>query len=220
MLQLVIGNKNYSSWSMRPWVLLKHFEIEFKETRIPLFEEGYQEELAKYSPTLRVPVLIDGELCVWDSMAIAEYINEKYLDNCALPRKMEQRALCRAYCAEMHSGFLAIRNELPMNIRATRKISLSDEVQSEITRIDALWCDARKLYSATGDYLFGEFSLADCMYAPVAMRFHTYGICLGEISSTYLETLMRSSAISQWCEEAKNEAEISQLFEIGVDISA
>jgi glutathione S-transferase len=190
MLHLVIGNKNYSSWSMRPWVLLKHFEIEFKETRIPLFVEGYQEELAKYSPTLRVPVLIDGDTRVWDSMAIAEYVNEKYLGNNALPEKMEQRALCRAYCAEMHSGFLAIRNELPMNIRAKREISLSVEVIAEVKRIETLWCDTRNQYSAAGDYLFGKFTLADCMYAPVAMRFHTYGISLSETSSAYVETLL------------------------------
>ncbi|NKB32946.1 MAG: glutathione S-transferase [Pseudomonadales bacterium] len=203
---------------MRPWILLRNFELDFEEIRVPLFVDGYQEELAKYSPTLRVPVLLDDELKVWDSLAIMEYVNEKFLSGSALPENIKTKALCRSYCAEMHSGFFALRNELPMNIKAKRKLDFSNDVIDECKRIDSLWANARKQYSADGEYLFGQFSLADCMFAPVAMRFVTYGVALTDSSQAYLESLLSNAAIKQWCSEAKNEAEIIEIAEIGQEI--
>lgn len=207
-MQLIIGNKNYSSWSMRPWVLLKHFDIPFEEVRVPLFVEGFQQELAKYSPTLKVPVLIDGDSTIWDSLAIVEYLSEKYLRGRALPEDLQQRAECRSYCSEMHAGFAAIRTQLPMNCRARRRLELTSEVLHECQRVDQLWSDARKKYQSTGDYLFGEYSLADCMYAPMVMRFRTYGVKLSATSQAYVEFALKNSALVQWLDEALQEVEI------------
>ncbi len=217
-MKLVIGNKNYSSWSMRAWVLLRHFEVAFEEIRIPLFIDGYQDELRNYSPTLRVPVLIDGDNTVWDSLAICEYVSEKYLDGRALPENVERRARCRSYCCEMHSGFMSIRNQLPMNCRAKRQLEVSVEAKSEIKRIDALFSDARQLAADNGDYLFGPFSIADCMFAPVAMRFSTYAVELSELSQKYIDTLLNNYAVKQWREQAMQESEILPDFEFGDDL--
>ena len=218
-MQLVIGNKNYSSWSMRPWVLLRHFELSFEEIRVPLFVEGFEQELARYSPTLRVPVLIDGDTTVWDSLAIMEYVSEKFLAGRGLPEDIQQRALCRSYCSEMHSGFAAIRSQLPMNCRASRRLELTPEVSSECQRIDRLWSEARDRHHAAGDYLFGEFSLADCMYAPIAMRFQTYGVKLSAVSQAYLELLLENSAVAQWRAEAEQEEEVVSMHEVGEELT-
>ena len=214
-MQLVIGNKNYSSWSMRPWLLLKHFGLDFHEVGIALFTPGYREELARYSPTLRVPVLKDDSLTVWDSLAICEYVAEKYLAGRAYPRDIEDRALCRSYCNEMHSGFLAIRGEMPMNCRARKSLQLSEVARAECERIDRLFAEARQRYSSRGEYLFGDFSIADCMYAPIAMRFKTYGVELSEISQDYLKTLLQNPALRAWVDAAENETQILQDFEVG-----
>lgn len=218
-MQLVIGNKNYSSWSLRPWLLLKHFDVPFEEISIALFTEGYQQELAQYSPTLRVPVLIDGESTIWDSLAICEYVSEKYLKASALPQNIEERALCRAYCSEMHSGFMAIRSEMPMNCRARKKLAISAAAASECNRVDQLFSDARAQFSGRGDYLFGEFSLADCMFAPIVMRFTTYGIDLSESSQKYVRTMLQNPALAAWLKDAQNESQILTDFEMGDEIT-
>lgn len=218
-MQLVIGNKNYSSWSLRPWLLLKHFDIPFEEIAIALFTEGYQQQLAQYSPTLRVPVLKDGDSTVWDSLAICEYVSEKYLQGTALPTNIEDRALCRAYCSEMHSGFMAIRSEMPMNCRARKSLQITEQAEVDCRRIDRLFSDARAQFSQRGDYLFGEFSLADCMFAPIVMRFATYGIELSESSQEYVRTMLQNAALSVWVEDAQNESQILTDFELGEEIS-
>jgi glutathione S-transferase len=218
-VQLVIGNKNYSSWSMRPWVLLRHFAIAFDEIRVPLFVEGYEKELAKYSPTLKVPVLLDGDSRIWDSLAIGETVSEKYLAGIALPEDLRARAECRSYCCEMHAGFMAIRSQLPMNCRARRKLAFTPEVLMECQRVDQLWAEARKQYRSAGDYLFGEFSLADCMYAPMAMRFQTYGVKLSDASQAYLQFLLKNPAVAQWQAEAEQELEVlSAAYEVGEEL--
>ena len=155
-MKLVIGNKNYSSWSLRAWLLLHHFEIAFEEVRIPLFTEGYIDELRKYSPTLKVPVLIDDGNTIWDSLAICEYISEKYLAGGGLPEKLYDRAICRSYCAEMHSGFTEIRTQMPMNCRARRKIEFSSALSAECHRVDSLWAQARGLAESSGEFLTGK----------------------------------------------------------------
>lgn len=218
-MQLVIGNKNYSSWSLRPWLLLKHFDVPFEEIKIALFTEGYQQELAPYSPTLRVPVLKDDQTTIWDSLAICEYVSEKYLQGSALPKHIEERALCRAYCSEMHSGFMAIRSEMPMNCRARKRLKISAAAAAECSRVDQLFCDARAQFSSRGDYLFGEFSLADCMFAPIVMRFTTYGIDLSESSQKYVRTMLQNSALLAWVEDAQNEPQILPDFEMGEEIT-
>ncbi len=215
MLKLVIGNKNYSSWSMRPWVLLSHFNIAFDEVRVPLFSDDYQEKLAEFSPTLKVPVLIDGNTTIWDSLAICEYVSEKYLSGAPLPATAKERAICRAYCAEMHAGFFAIRNQLPMNCRARKKLSLNSELDAEIARILGLWDEAREKYQDQGPYLFGDFSIADAFYAPVVMRFLTYGVSLSPLSQEYVANMVQNEAVQAWVQGAKSETEVLPDFELG-----
>lgn len=219
-MQLVIGNKNYSTWSMRPWVLLRHFDIDFDEIRIPLFVPGYQEALTHYSPTLRVPVLIDAGLTIWDSLAICEYVSEKYLEGAAYPQAIAERARCRSVCSEMHSGFSVIRSQLPMNIRAHRKIEFSPEVVAECRRVEHIWTEARTRCDGKGNYLFGDFTIADCMYAPMALRFVTYGVKLTPVAQAYVESLLANSAVQAWCAEARLESETISVSEKGEAVVA
>lgn len=218
-MQLVIGNKNYSSWSLRPWLVLKHYGVPFEEVGIALFTTGYKEELAKYSPTLRVPVLIDGATTIWDSLAICEYVTEKYLERKAYPLDIEERGLCRSYCSEMHSGFMSIRSEMPMNCRARKHLQISTAARQECERVDQLFSEARAQFGQRGLYLFGDFSIADCMFAPIAMRFATYGIELSATSQKYMENLLQNPALLSWVSDARNDGQILPDFELGKDIS-
>lgn len=219
MLKLVIGNKNYSSWSMRPWVLLRHFKVDFEEIRIPLFTETYRQELAEYSPTLRVPVLIDGDVTIWDSMAICEYISDRYLDMPALPEDPVRRGLCRAYCAEMHGGFFALRQQMPMNCRSRRRIAIDEELRSEIARIESLWTEALQANRDAGPYLFGDFSMADAFFAPVVMRFRTYGVELPQICSDYMSTVVQNRAVYSWVTAACEESESLPDYHLGEELT-
>ncbi len=218
-MQLIIGTKNYSSWSLRPWLLLQHYAIPFEEIKIALFTEGFKDELAKYSPTLRVPVLKDGETTIWDSLAICEFVSDKYLQGRALPKSVEDRGLCRAYCSEMHSGFFAIRNEMPMNCRALRRLELSDEAVAECKRVDQLFSEARAQFAAQGEYLFGKFSIADCMFAPVVTRFHSYGVALSEAGQEYMHFMLKNPALASWLEQAKQETQILADYELGTPLT-
>lgn len=214
-MQLVIGNKNYSSWSMRPWLLLRHHNIAFDEIRVALFTDGYQQVLARYSPSLRVPVLIDAGLTVWDSLAICEYVSERHLAGTGYPADMLERARCRSCCSEMHAGFMAIRSQLPMNCRARRRLPFSAEVLAEVRRVDQIWTELRNAYGDRGDFLFGAFSIADCMYAPMAMRFHTYGVPLSAPAAEYLATLLAHPAVQEWRAAASIESEVLPGYELG-----
>ncbi len=216
-MKLVIGNKNYSTWSLRPWLLLKHFDVAFDEVQESLKAEGLSERLAVHSPSKRVPVLIDSDLHIWDSLAICEYVSEQYLDGGGWPADAAQRARARAISAEMHAGFNALRSELPMNLRARRKVTLSDAAQRDIARIDELW--SSQLNDVGGPYLFGDFSIADCMYAPVALRFPTYGIELGEQATAYQQTLIENPSVREWVAAGLKETEIVEEDETGEDIS-
>ena len=200
---------------MRPWILLRHFKLDFEEVRIPLFVDAYQDRLREYSPTLKVPVLLDNDVCIWDSLAILEYLSEKYLDGRGFPESQERRGVCRSYCSEMHSGFVAIRTALPMNCRASRSTEISEEVKLECQRIDSLWSQAIADSAGFGDYLFGDFSLADCMFAPIVMRFTTYGIELSKFSQEYMSTMLQNTALSVWIGDAMNESQILADFELG-----
>ena len=216
-MKLVIGNKNYSSWSLRPWLLLSAFNVEFEEIQESLLQEGIKERFGKYSPSCKVPVLIDGELSVWDSLAICEYVSEKYLNGRGWPEDIERRAEARAICAEMHSGFMALRNEMPMNCRATRKLELSAAAKADNSRIDSIWSHYTEQNAHIGPWLFGEFSIADCFFAPVAFRFATYGVSLSVSAQTYSSLLLNHKSVAEWKEAGQAEIEIIARDEAGVE---
>lgn len=208
MNKLIIGNKNYSSWSLRPWILMKEMGISFEEVRIPLFQAGYKSEILKHSPSGKVPALCNGSVTVWDSLAICEYVAELYPEKNCWPHDVAVRAMSRSVSHEMHSGFFEIRNSLPMNCRKQAEINkISLELQSEIDRVCEIWRSCRHLFSKEGNFLFGEFSIADAMYAPIVLRFNSYGINVDDISRAYMETMMSLSSIQEWVAEAVNEKE-------------
>ena len=180
---------------------------------------GYKEKLAKYSFNLTVPILLDGDIAIWDSLAICEHINEKYLNGTALPSEELERAICRTYCAEMHSGFITIREQLPMNCRSQRQIRFTTEVLSECKRVDNLWQEARQRHIGKGDYLFGDFSIADSMFAPIVCRFSSYGVAISLTSQRYMDTILANYAVTECMEDAKKEAEILPDFEVGTYIA-
>ncbi len=216
-MKLIIGNKNYSSWSLRPWLLLSTFKLEFDEIQESLRSAGLKSRLSQYSPTSRVPVLIDESLTVWDSLAICEYVSEKYLDHQGWPKDQALRAEARSICAEMHAGFMGLRSELPMNCRAKRKVELSASALQDIARIDQIW--SKCLLDNNGPWLFGEFSIADCFYAPVVMRFKTYGISLSKTASKYQAFFLQHNELNQWVEAARSESETVPEDEAGEPLS-
>ncbi len=215
-MKLVIGNKNYSTWSLRPWLLLTAFAVPFDEIQESLAAEGIRERFLKYSAAAKVPVLIDGDLTVWDSLAICEYISEQYLDGHGWPTDPALRAEARSVTAEMHSSFSALRNEMPMNCRAIRKIKPSTDALKDIDRIDTIWTECRQKYAHLGPWLFGEFSIADCFYAPVVLRFKTYGTKLSSLAQKYASTLVQHEKMVEWVDAAKRETEIIPADEAGI----
>jgi glutathione S-transferase len=215
---LVIANKNYSSWSLRPWLLMTKFGLEFEVRVESLAGEDVKERLRQYSPSCKVPVLIDGKLTVWDSLAICEYVSEQYLGGKGWPTAVATRAHARAICAEMHSGFMALRSEMPMNIRARRMITPSLAALADIRRIDEIWSECRREYGKDGDWLFGTFSIADCMYAPVALRFMTYGTRLSESSQRYMDSILNNTVVQSWMEAASKDTEIIPEDEAGDEL--
>ena len=216
-MKLVIGNKNYSSWSLRPWLLRSAFKINFTEIQESLTEAGIKERFEQYSPSGKVPVLIDEDLTIWDSLAICEYISEKYLDGKGWPEDLNSRAEARAVCAEMHSSFSALRNELPMNCRASRKLELSSAAKADIAQIDSIWSHYTAKNSSIGPWLFGQFSIADCFFAPVAFRFSTYVISLSEPAQSYSSRLLKHESVVVWEKAARDEVEIIPRDEAGTE---
>ena len=214
-MKLIIGNKNYSSWSLRGWLALKAFNIPFEEIKLSLFSDEFHSELAKHSPVGKVPVLVDNDLSVWDSLAICEYINETYLDGKGWPEDKKNRAVARSVVADMHSGLFGIRNEMPMNCRAKRRVELSNNAQKEVANLDALWSDLRSKHAKDGDYLFGTFSLADVFFAPVVFRFSTYGITLSDAASAYCKTMLAHPDMQAWFKDSVAEVEIVSQAETG-----
>ncbi len=211
---LIIGNKNYSSWSLRAWLMLKHAGIAFDELRIPLFEAGSREQLLAHSPAGMVPAYLDGELLVWDTLAIAEYLYETY--SALWPEDRAARARARSVSAEMHAGFATLRKSMPMNIRASgRKVQSSPELEADIARIKSIWRELRKQYSSAGPWLFGQYSIADAMYSPVVFRFLTYGVSeAGEVDE-YLVNVSRDPLIQSWLTDSAEEKEVIAISEAG-----
>jgi glutathione S-transferase len=208
-VKLVIGNKNYSSWSLRPWLMLKHAGAPFEEELIPLEQPDTAARIAQVSPAGRVPVLIDGALTVWDSLAIGEYLHEKFPLARLWPENPAARAVARSVSAEMHSSFQDLRNDLSMRLRsvlAPRK--LRPEVAANIARIIALWTDCRARFGAKagGSFLFGSFTIADAMYAPVVSRFRTYAVELTGPAKDYAAAVWALPSFQEWQAAAQKEA--------------
>jgi glutathione S-transferase len=206
MLKLVIGDKQLSSWSLRPWMLLRHFGLPFEEIRLPLDTPRFHEEIGRYSPSRRVPALLDGQLTVWDSLAICEYLNER-VDGAAWPSDSAARAVARAVSAEMHSGFTALRSAWTLRAADTGlEVRLDAAGRSDLARIDALWSDCLARSQATGPWLFGRhYCIADAMYAPVVLRFNTYGASLSPQARAYFDHALADPHLREWIEGARKE---------------
>lgn len=217
-LTLVIGNKNYSSWSLRAWLFLKQVGVPFQEVRVPLCTDKTRSQLATYSPSGLVPVLITDEGTIWDSLAICEYGAETHQQGWPQPPAI--RAQARAVAAEMHSGFMALRSEMPMNCRVRRTgVEPSKACQANIERILSVWQSCRQTYGKGGPWLFGEFSVADAMYAPVASRFITYGVSLPQFAQDYIHTIFENPHMQEWLQAGETESEMIQASERGQPIS-
>ena len=224
-MKLIIGNKNYSSWSLRAWLLMRQFDVNFSEQYIRLFAEDMTEQMTGLCPNYKVPVLIDENnnelrdskaIKIWDSLAICEYVNEQYLDGRAWPKCIEQRAIARSICAEMHAGFFNLRQELPMNCRRTpATIVYSLETQHDINRIIALLQKCLLAPSQTSEgFLFGKFSIADAFYMPVVARFTSYQIMVPDEVKQYMELMLRLPAYQQWQVLAEQEVEVIESGEV------
>lgn len=208
---LVIGSKNYSSWSMRAWIGLRHAGIEFDEIAIPLDASDTRERILAHSAAGLVPVLKDGGVTVWDSLAILEYVAENHPEKHLWPEDAAARAHARSISQEMHAGFGALRQACPMNCRRRfESFDLSPEVEADIARIQAIWAECRERYAEGGDFLFGHFTNADAMFAPVASRFMTYGVTLDATSRAYVDTLVAHPPMHEWCEAAALEPVIEK----------
>ena len=217
--RLVIGNKTYSSWSMRPWILMRALDIAFDETVLPLYEAETNATLRTLSPAAKVPILIDGAVTIWDSLAIIEYLAEGYPEVAVWPRDRAARAQARSLAAEMHSGFLPLRRAFPMNLgRAPKRTKLEPEaraaVAADIARIETAFAGTRERFGADGPFLFGAFSAADAMYAPIVARLHTYAAKVGTETLAYMEAVMALSAWKDWAAGAAAEGWRIERFEI------
>ena len=205
---LVIGNKNYSSWSMRPWVLMRQLGIAFDEVRLPFHSREWDAAIERWSPSRLVPVLWRDAQSVWDSLAIMETLHEWHPERGVWPRDPLARALARSAAAEMHAGFRNLRARMPMNIRASHPgKGLTPEVRTEIDRIERLWEESRRRFGAGGPFLFGAFCAADAMYAPVVMRFQTYAPGLAPESARYCAAMREAPGVRAWVDEALREQE-------------
>lgn len=214
--KLIIGNKNYSTWSLRAWLLLRESGIDFDEHRICLDIDSTASEIAALDAGGTVPVLQLGELTVWDSLAIAETVAERWPEKKLWPEDADARAYARSISAEMHSGFHVLRECMPMNCRAMgRQVPLPDILTDDIDRVIAIWSDCHRRFSGNGGWLFGNFSIADAMYAPVVLRFRTYGINLPESAGFYPHRLLESEAMQQWLAAAECEIEVIEREEKG-----
>ena len=214
-MKLVIGNKNYSSWSMRPWLALRANAIPFEETVIPLYTGAADKQrILDVSAAGKVPILIDGEVTVWDTLAIIEYLAEKFPDKKLWPADRAARAHARAISAEMHSGFMALRNECGMNLhRPVGAVELSDDARANVARVQEIWADCNRRYGKEGPFLFGAFSGADAMFAPVVHRFRTYAIEISGDARHYFDAMMSLPAFQEWTRAGLAETLVIERFE-------
>jgi glutathione S-transferase len=205
-LKLLIGNKNYSTWSMRPWLVLKQADIPFVEEKLSFNDPQLKQKIRQVSPSGRVPALVDGDLIVWDSLAIVEYLAEKFPEKKLWPQEARARAVARSMCAEMHAGFAVLRAALTMNFEADLPgRGWNVKVQAEIDRLVEMWQDARARFGAGGPFLFGSFSIADAFFAPVVRRFLGYAIPLAPVAAAYAQVVAALPAYQEWAAGAKAE---------------
>ncbi len=214
-LTLILGNKNYSSWSLRPWLLMKQFGLDFDEVIISLYNPESKAKIKQYSPSGKVPVLLHDDITIWDSLSICEYLAEQFPNCHGLPEDKKARAIARSISAEMHSGFPNLRQNMPMNCRAKlpRKV-ITSEVQEDINRITDIWRYCRGNFGSGGDMLFGKFAIADAMFAPVVLRFITYSVELDSVCRDYAEAILALPAMKEWIKSAESEPEIIPSFEL------
>jgi glutathione S-transferase len=213
-LTLFIGNKAYSSWSLRPWLLMRALDIPFTEVVMPLYVDGSREKMLREGPTGKVPLLRDGDFAVWDSLAIVEYLAEKFPDRNVWPKAAEARARARSLCAEMHSGFQGLRQACPTNFRRARRaapLPLEEAAQADLARIQAIFTETPAQYG--GPFLFGAFSAADAFFAPVASRLDTYALPLEAPARAYCDAILSHPAFAQWREGAKAESWVIEKWE-------
>ncbi len=205
-LHLIIANKNYSSWSLRPWMAMAMAGLDFDESMIPLDMPATKKQIAEHSPAGRLPVLRHGRITVWETLAILEYLAETYPEKNLWPKSKPTRAMARAVSNEMHAGFSSLRNACPMNLRRPPKaVPLNDATRADIARIEEIWRDCRKTYGKGGKFLFGKFSNADAMFAPVVTRFETYAIPVAKDTKAYMDTVMTTKAFQAWKSAALKE---------------
>jgi glutathione S-transferase len=210
---LVIGNKNYSSWSLRPWLAMRVLGLPFEERRIPLYRPESRAAILRDSPSGKLPCLIDGEIRVWDSLAILEYLAETHRE--LWPAERAARAWARSISAEMHSGFAALRQHMSMNVRKRYPgKGRTPEALADVARIVSMWSECRAAHAAAGPYLFGRFSAADAMYAPVVLRFRTYAVELPEDCRAYAGAILALPALGEWIGAAEREEERIEMFDL------
>ena len=218
MFKLIIGNRAYSSWSMRGWLACKQAGEEFEELVVPMFDAEWDKrrEGDEFAPSLgKVPILWDGECVVWDSLAIVEFLADRVGRERFWPEDDGARGMARSMAAEMHSGFANLRRELPMNVRKSYPpLELSDEVRDEIDRIMQLWAQARARFGGTGDFLFGQWCAADIMYAPVVTRFITYGVAVPSFAGVYMKAVWSHPHVAEWIVKAQDEAWVIDKYEV------
>jgi glutathione S-transferase len=215
-LKLVIGNKNYSSWSMRPWLVMRAAGIAFEEVFIPLYTDNKadKDRILSFSRAGKVPALVDGDVTVWDSLSIIEYLAERFPDAKLWPQDRAARAYARSISAEMHSGFLPLRSECGMNLhRPVGAVTLSADAQANVARVQEIWTECRDRHGKSGPYLFGAFTAADAMYAPVVHRFRTYAIGVSPQVQAYMNTMMALPAFAEWTKAGLAETLVIEKFE-------
>jgi len=216
-MKLIIGNRAYSSWSMRGWLALKHAGFEFEELVVPLFDAAWQQrrEGDEFAPSLgKVPILWDDDCVVWDSLAIIEFCADRVGRDRFWPQDESARAMARSMAAEMHSGFAALRRELPFNVRSNfGSVDLSTEVEAEVVRILNLWAQARARFGGTGEFLFGNWCAADIMYAPVVTRFITYAVPVPNFAAAYMKAVLSHPHVAEWIDKAQDEPWVIEQYE-------
>jgi glutathione S-transferase len=214
-LKLVIGNKNYSSWSMRPWLAMRAGNIAFEEIFIPLYTGAADKDrILSFTGSGKVPCLIDGDVTVWDSLSIIEYVAERFPQAKLWPEDRAARAHARSISAEMHSGFLALRNECGMNLhRPIGSVPLSADARANVARIDQIWSECRARYGKSGPFLFGAFGAADAMFGPVVHRFRTYAVDVSPVAKAYMETMIALPAFAEWTRAGLAETIVIEKFE-------
>jgi glutathione S-transferase len=216
-MQLIIVNKLYSSWSMRPWLVMKANQIPFQETVIPMRQPDTKERIRAYSPTGLVPVLLDGEAVVWESVAIISHLADRFPEKPIWPTaSMAARAHAKSISLEMHSGFRTLRQACPMNLgKRFATPAITDELRADLTRLEFLWRDTRDRFGRAGDYLFGAFSAADAMFAPVVTRLDTYQLPVSEDTRTYMQTILTDPVFAEWKRQAFAEPWLIPDYEVG-----